>query len=148
LFTLKSIFFWDMTPCSALSGTRRFGGMYSLHLQGRRIVQQSSEQASGKRSLPAEDRYIYGTEGRTQFLLVSPGQGETGGLNHRTNKKIGLKCVVLKNTAKKHCGGWRRYVPPKRRVPLNALHGVISQKKILFKTTAVKTSNPTFVHTV
>jgi hypothetical protein len=36
----------------------------------------------------------------------------------------------------------RQYVPPKRRVPLNALHGVISQKKILFKTTAVKTSNP------
>jgi hypothetical protein len=55
---LKSIFFWDMTPCSALSGTRRFGGTYRLHLQGRRIVQQSSEQASGKRSLPAEDRYI------------------------------------------------------------------------------------------
>jgi hypothetical protein len=25
----------------------------------------------------------------------------------------------------------------------DALHGVISQKKILFKTTAVKTSNPT-----
>jgi hypothetical protein len=39
---------------------------------------------------------------------------------------------------------WRRYVPPKLRVPLNPLHGVISQKKILFKTTAVKTSNPTF----
>jgi hypothetical protein len=45
---LKSIFFWDVTPCSALSGTRRFGGTYRLHLQGRRIVQQSSEQASGK----------------------------------------------------------------------------------------------------
>jgi hypothetical protein len=44
---MKSIFFWDMTPCSALSGTRRFGGTYRLHLQGRRIVQQSSEQASG-----------------------------------------------------------------------------------------------------
>jgi hypothetical protein len=41
---LKSIFFWDMTPCSALSGTRRFGGTYRLHLQGRRLVQQSSEQ--------------------------------------------------------------------------------------------------------
>jgi hypothetical protein len=40
---LKSIFFWDMTPCSALSGTRRFGGTYRLHLQGRRIIQQSSE---------------------------------------------------------------------------------------------------------
>jgi hypothetical protein len=36
---LKSIFFWDMTPCSALSGTRSFGGTYRLHLQGRRIVQ-------------------------------------------------------------------------------------------------------------
>jgi hypothetical protein len=30
------------------------------------------------------------------------------------------------------------------RVPLNAIHGVISQKKILFKTTAVKISNPTY----
>jgi hypothetical protein len=30
---LKSIFFWDMTPCSALSGTRRFGGTYLLHLR-------------------------------------------------------------------------------------------------------------------
>jgi hypothetical protein len=40
---LKSIFFWDMTPCSALSGTIRFGGTYRLHLQGRRKVQQNSE---------------------------------------------------------------------------------------------------------
>jgi hypothetical protein len=34
-------------------------------------------------------------------------------------------------------------VPPKLRVQLNGLHGVISQKMILFITTAVKTSNPT-----
>jgi hypothetical protein len=54
---------------------------------------------------PSEDRYIYGPEGRTQFLLVSPGQGETDGLNHRTNRKTGSKCVVLKRTAKKHGGG-------------------------------------------
>jgi hypothetical protein len=32
---------------------------------------------------------------------------------------------------------WRRYVPPKRRVPLNALHGVIPQKKILFNVSTV-----------
>jgi hypothetical protein len=38
---------------------------------------------------------------------------------------------------------WGRYVPPKRRLKLNGLHGVISQKMILFITTAVKTSNPT-----
>jgi hypothetical protein len=38
---------------------------------------------------------------------------------------------------------WRRYVPPRRRVQLNVLHGDISQKMVLFITTAVKTSNPT-----
>jgi hypothetical protein len=33
---LKSIIFWDVTPCSLLSCSRRFGGTYLLHLQGRR----------------------------------------------------------------------------------------------------------------
>jgi hypothetical protein len=28
---------------------------------------------------------------------------------------------------------WRRYVPPKRRLTLNGLHGVISQNMVLFK---------------
>jgi hypothetical protein len=37
---------------------------------------------------------------------------------------------------------WRWYVPPKRRLTLNGLHGVISQKMVLFITTGVKTSNP------
>jgi hypothetical protein len=40
---MKSIFFWDMTPCSALSGTRRFGGTYRLHLQGCRIGYMPSD---------------------------------------------------------------------------------------------------------
>jgi hypothetical protein len=31
---MKSIIFWDMTPCSLLSCNRRFGGTYRLHLQG------------------------------------------------------------------------------------------------------------------
>jgi hypothetical protein len=31
---MKSIIFWDMTPCSPLSFKRRFGGTYRLHLQG------------------------------------------------------------------------------------------------------------------
>jgi hypothetical protein len=34
-------------------------------------------------------------------------------------------------------------VPPQLRLTLNGLHGVISQKMILFMTTALKTSNPT-----
>jgi hypothetical protein len=33
---MKSIIFWDMTPCSPMSFNRRFGGTYRLHLQGRR----------------------------------------------------------------------------------------------------------------
>jgi hypothetical protein len=33
---MKSIIFWDMTPCSPLSFNRRFGGAYRLHLQSRR----------------------------------------------------------------------------------------------------------------
>jgi hypothetical protein len=33
---LKSIIFWDMTPCSPLGVNRRFGGTYHLHLQGRK----------------------------------------------------------------------------------------------------------------
>jgi hypothetical protein len=56
---MKSFIFWDMTPYSALSCTRRFGGTYRLHLQGLRIVQQTSEQAGGKQNArPSEDRYI------------------------------------------------------------------------------------------
>jgi hypothetical protein len=33
---MKSIIFWVMTPCSLFSCNRRFGGIYRLHLQGRR----------------------------------------------------------------------------------------------------------------
>jgi hypothetical protein len=42
---MKSIIFCDMTPCSPLSSNRRFGGTWRLHLQGRRKVQQTIEQA-------------------------------------------------------------------------------------------------------
>jgi hypothetical protein len=38
-----------------------------------------------------------------------------------------------------------QYVPPKRRLTLNGLHGVISQKMVLFITTAVRTSNHTII---
>jgi hypothetical protein len=33
---LKNAVFWDVAPCTA-SVNRRFGGMYRLHLQGRKI---------------------------------------------------------------------------------------------------------------
>jgi hypothetical protein len=33
---MKSIIFWDMTPCSVLSGTRRFGGTSDTTLRNTR----------------------------------------------------------------------------------------------------------------
>jgi hypothetical protein len=44
---MKSIVFWDMTPCSSLCSNRCFGGTKRLHLQGRRKVQQTNEQSGG-----------------------------------------------------------------------------------------------------
>jgi hypothetical protein len=38
---MKSIIFWDVTPCSLLSCNRRFGKTYRLHLQGR--IQQEPD---------------------------------------------------------------------------------------------------------
>jgi hypothetical protein len=43
---MKSIIFWDMTPCSLLSSNLRFGGTYRLHLQGRRNKFSKNQQAS------------------------------------------------------------------------------------------------------
>jgi hypothetical protein len=37
---------------------------------------------------------------------------------------------------------WRQYVPLKRQLTLNGLHGVVYQKMVLFITTAVWTSSP------
>jgi hypothetical protein len=43
---MKSVIFWDMTPCSLLSCNRRFGGRYHLHLQGRRNNFSKNQQVS------------------------------------------------------------------------------------------------------
>jgi hypothetical protein len=78
---LKSIIFWDMTPCSALSCIRRFGGTYGLHLQGRRIVQQTSEQAVG--SLKMEAIRSSETSGTTQRTTRRHIPGDDNLHNHR-----------------------------------------------------------------
>jgi hypothetical protein len=45
-YTLKSIIFWDITPCSPLKVNRRFRGMYRLHLQGQGISQARNQHKS------------------------------------------------------------------------------------------------------
>jgi hypothetical protein len=42
---------------------------------------------------------------------------------------------------------WRRHIPPKRRLNLNELHGIISQKIETFITADVTISNPTLTRT-
>jgi hypothetical protein len=36
---MKNVIFWDVAPCRSCV-TRRFGGTYRLHLQGRKIREQ------------------------------------------------------------------------------------------------------------
>jgi hypothetical protein len=35
---MKNSIFWDVTPCSPLKVSRRFGGTYHLHLQGQLAI--------------------------------------------------------------------------------------------------------------
>jgi hypothetical protein len=37
---IKQSIFWDITPCSPLKVNRRFGGVYLLHLQCRKISRE------------------------------------------------------------------------------------------------------------
>jgi hypothetical protein len=48
---MKSIIFWNMTPCSPLSVNRRFGGTCRLNLQGRR--NKFSKKPASKQVPPA-----------------------------------------------------------------------------------------------
>jgi hypothetical protein len=41
ILKLKNAIFWDVAPCSSCVN-RRFGGMYRLHLQGRKIHEQGT----------------------------------------------------------------------------------------------------------
>jgi hypothetical protein len=74
---MKSSIFWNKTLCSSLKLSRRFGGTYCLHLQGRRIYQtrEQCEAGSNQPCLLPDSRWFN--------------------------------------------------VPPKRRLTLNALHGLI-----------------------
>jgi hypothetical protein len=64
---MKSINFWNMTPCSPLSFNRRFGGTYRLHLQGRR----------NRFSKPASWTYFFGPEDGGDMFLRNVGWNST-----------------------------------------------------------------------
>jgi hypothetical protein len=41
---MKTTVFWYMTPCSLIVVHRRFGGMYYVHSESRRVGQKSYKQ--------------------------------------------------------------------------------------------------------
>jgi hypothetical protein len=44
--SLKNAIFWDVTSCSPLKVNRRFGKIFRLHLQGRKISRAGNQQES------------------------------------------------------------------------------------------------------
>jgi hypothetical protein len=48
---LKSTILWDITPCSPLEVNRRFGRIYKLHLEGRRISRTRNQRAPNASTL-------------------------------------------------------------------------------------------------
>jgi hypothetical protein len=122
---MKSIDFWDITPSSPLKLNQRFGGTYRLHLQGRRISRARNQR---------ESRFHAG------FLLVlfdPEDGGDILGLCPSSsilkNSLIFLVILsVIHHRQNPLESTWRRYVRPKRRLNFSELHGIISQKLVLF----------------
>jgi hypothetical protein len=57
---MKSIIFWDMSPCSPLSFHRRLGGTYRLHLQSQRNrFSKTRKQRTTRRHIPEDDTLHY-----------------------------------------------------------------------------------------
>jgi hypothetical protein len=55
--TIKSSFFWDITPCHVVKVNQRFRGTYWLHLCGRKVIQPRKKLETRSRALFAA--YIY-----------------------------------------------------------------------------------------
>jgi hypothetical protein len=104
---MKSIIFWDITPCSTLKVKWCFRGTHCLHLLGQ-IISRARNQCESRWQADMLSRWFLAR------LIIRPWR-------------------------------WRRYVPPKRRLASNGLHGVIYQKIVLFITTTVRTSNSTYI---
>jgi hypothetical protein len=128
---MKSIIFWDMTPCSPLSVSQRFGGTYRLHLLGIDGFILSYGRANGSR-VPVF--YLHSVSYiNPDFRLANYSACHL------------LACFLLNLFFRPR--RWRRYVPPKRRLTLNGLHGVISQKMILLNLNTILPPTPKSLNT-
>jgi hypothetical protein len=132
------------TRAAAIFGLSKYTSMFCFFVNG--VVQPASNVAGYR----VNDRVSVPGKGRDFFRpALGPSQspiqmaGVRSWLLTPTHAEIKNACSLVCWTFLRPWR-WRRYVPPKRRLLHNGLHGVISQRMILFITTAVKISNPTY----
>jgi hypothetical protein len=128
---MKSSIIWDITPCSPLSVT----DASEEHIASVLRVEKISS-ARNQRTLNG----LHGVISQKMVLFMTTAVKTSNPTNHNicslSFKQVESGTYFFRPLR------WRRYVPPKRPLTLNGLHGVISQRMVLFITTAVKTSNP------
>jgi hypothetical protein len=95
---MKSIIFWDVTPCSLLRCHRRFGGTYRLHFQGRRTNFQ--QEPARRINCEPENWCIYRKQKvRGKWSSVPIGWSDevvnTHGLNHQANGRAQFSSCLL-----------------------------------------------------
>jgi hypothetical protein len=110
----------------------RFGGTYSFYLQGRRVRQVKNQRQWLTPSISKSVRRF----GGTHVLLIQDRHVNKTRLCLLTTSCWFLAWITLRPKR------WRRYVPPKLRLPSTDPHGVISHKIGLFITIALRASNP------
>jgi hypothetical protein len=145
---MKSIIFWDMTPCNPLSVNRCFGKTYRLHLEGRRNKEEifSSEtsvdtQRTSRWHIPEDDTF--------HFKIVAKSS-----MNDSVEATV--IHVIAKRTTLHTRWIWGSHgllmlvsysaysstlVRPKRRT-VSELHGFITQETLLLITHILLSSNP------
>jgi hypothetical protein len=69
--TMKSAIFWNVTPCIRAEIHRRFGGIYYLHLQSRRVNEANNQREAGDKK-----RNLYGTTRRSINLKMETDNGQ------------------------------------------------------------------------
>jgi hypothetical protein len=119
--------FWDVTPCSLVGKYRRFGGTFYLHIQASSIAVVMKSIIFWDMtpcSLSCNRRF-----GGTYRLHL---QGWRNKQEPASKQNSVCHLLVLASLFLRTWKWWR-YIPLKRRLQLNRLHGVISQKMIPLK---------------
>jgi hypothetical protein len=121
----EELYLLDITPCSPLKFNGRFGGTCRLNPQGRITCQARNQRESCSKPSPKHKLEMI-------ISVFSPFCLSTSTVNLSLNwLRTVLLCLLSASRwflvwLVLRPWGWRRHVPPKRRLAFNGLHGVIS----------------------